>query len=195
MAKRLATEYVNARLEMSEAQMYRFVHEALDPLVHQKVKVLENGSQEIVLEDQNGEEIHLPFDKRDGFYVCELSVRLVNPRLTNAMRKLFVTYKGTGLVNRIYDGFIMVYFYKEGSVRKIVECSRESEKLVFEYKNTVEELERLYEAKDVELEISKIQRSINDLLDQRISADSSYQIQAIDESLRSYVQRLFVLEA
>ncbi|GJM74800.1 hypothetical protein HMSSN036_70160 [Paenibacillus macerans] len=130
MAQRLATEYVNASLRLSEVQMSQFIHKVYDPHVRQRVKVLENGGQEVVLEDDGGEEVHLPFDRKDGYYVCELSFRLEQPHLTNVMRLLFAAFKGSGMVTRIYNGFMMMYYYQEGRVRKIVEYSRDSYKLV-----------------------------------------------------------------
>lgn len=195
MAQRLATEYVNASLRLSEVQMSQFVHKVYDPHVRQRVKVLDHGGQVVVLEDEAGEEVHLPFDRRDGYYVCELSFRLEKPHLTNVMRLLFAAFKGTGLVTRIYNGFMMMYYYQEGRVRKIVEYSRDSYKLVFEQKDTVGELQRIYRSNDVELEIAGIHRSINTLLDLRFVTQDSAEVDAIDGQLRQHSRRLFILEA
>ncbi|MCM3041914.1 non-ribosomal peptide synthetase module [Paenibacillus motobuensis] len=195
MAQRLATEYVNASLRLSEAQMSQFVHKVYDPHVRQKVKVLENGSHEVVLEDDGGEEVCLPFDRRDGYYVCELSFRLEQPHLTNVMRLLFSAFKGSGLVTRVYSGFMMMYYYQEGRVRKIVEYSRDSYKLVFEHKDTAGRLQRLYHNNDVEQEISGIQESINALLDSRFVTNDPVVVNQIDDQLREHSRRLFVLEA
>ncbi|GJM79243.1 hypothetical protein HMSSN139_17390 [Paenibacillus sp. HMSSN-139] len=79
MAQRLATEYVNASMRLTEVQMSQFVHKVYDPHVRQRVKVLDNGGQEVVLEDDGGEEVHLPFERVDGYYICEMSFRLENP--------------------------------------------------------------------------------------------------------------------
>lgn len=195
MAQRLATEYVNASLRLSEVQMSQFVHKVYDPHVRQRVKVLENGGQEVVLEDDGGEEVHLPFDRKDGYYVCELSFRLEKPHLTNVMRLLFAAFKGSGLVTRIYNGFMMMYYYQEGRVQKIVEYSRESYKLVFELKDTVKELQRIYRSNDVEMEIVRIRKSINGLLDERFVAQDTNEVERIDDELRNCSRRLFVLEA
>ncbi|GIO87154.1 hypothetical protein J25TS5_40860 [Paenibacillus faecis] len=195
MAQRLATEYVNASLRLSEVQMSQFIHKVYDPHVRQRVKVLDNGSQEVVLEDDSGEEVHLPFDRRDGYYVCELSFRLEKPHLTNVMRLLFAAFKGSGMVTRIYNGFMMMYYYQEGRVRKIVEFSRDSYKLVYEFKDTLGELQRIYRNNDVEREIENIHSRINALLDQRIVAKEAASVTAIDDELRGYTRRLFVLEA
>ncbi|MBQ4900585.1 non-ribosomal peptide synthetase module [Paenibacillus sp. Marseille-P2973] len=195
MAQRLATEYVNASLRLSEVQMSQFIHKVYDPHVRQRVKVLENGSQEVVLEDDGGEEVHLPFDRRDGYYVCELSFRLEKPHLTNVMRLLFAAFKGSGMVTRIYNGFMMMYYYQDGRVRKIVEYSKDSYKLVFELKDTLGELQRIYRNNDVEREIEYIHGSINTLLDKRIIANDPDAVNRIDDELRGHTRRLFALEA
>ncbi|GIP22434.1 MULTISPECIES: non-ribosomal peptide synthetase module [Paenibacillus] len=195
MAQRLATEYIKASLRLSEVQMAEFVHRIGDPHVRQRIKVLDGGGQEVVLEDDQGEELHLPFDRKDGYYICEASFRLVNPPITNVMRRLFAAYKGTGIVNRIYNGFVVMYHYEEGRVRKITEYNGDTPKIVFEYKNTVEELQRLYRSNEVEMEIHRIQRGINELLDLRISVKDEPSINEIDTQLRLYTQRLFALEA
>ena len=194
MAQRLATEYVKATLTLTEYQMHQFLHAAEDPRVQHRVKVLENGGQEVVLEDMTGEEVHLPFELKDGFYVCEMSCRLINQDLTKMVRKLFVTFKGHGIVHRIYNGFTMVYLYNSGAVCKIVEKTKEGSKLVFEYKNTVGELERLYQAQDVEKEISTIYEEINGLLDQRNRTVNVAEIEQIDLQLRVKSNRFFMLE-
>ncbi|CAM4437046.1 non-ribosomal peptide synthetase module [Paenibacillus phoenicis] len=194
MAQRLATEYVNASMRLTEVQMSQFIHKVYDPHVRQRVKVLDNGGQEVVLEDDGGEEVHLPFERVDGYYVCEMSFRLEKPHLTNVMRLLFAAFKGSGMVTRIYNGFMMMYYYQEGRVRKIVEYSRESYKLVFEYKDAAAELQQIYRNNDIELEIARIRKNINSLLDQRFVADEA-DVERIDNELRQCSRRLFVLEA
>ncbi|MCH1641636.1 non-ribosomal peptide synthetase module [Paenibacillus timonensis] len=194
MAQRLATEYVNASMRLTEVQMSQFVHKVYDPHVRQRVKVLDNGGQEVVLEDDGGEEVHLPFERVDGYYVCEMSFRLEKPHLTNVMRLLFAAFKGSGMVTRIYNGFMMMYYYQEGRVRKIVEYSRESYKLVFEYKDAAAELQQIYRNNDVELEIARIRKDINALLDKRFIAGEA-DVDRIDDELRHCSRRLFVLEA
>ncbi|WP_422660147.1 non-ribosomal peptide synthetase module [Paenibacillus sp. EC2-1] len=195
MAHRLATEYVNATMQMTDVQMNQFLQSTIASQINFRVKVMDGGGQEIVLEDESGEEVHLPFERKDGFYVCELSCRLVTSELTNAVRKLFSAYKGSGKVNRIYRGFIMSYDYHEGAVKRIAQLAEDACSLVYEYKNTTGELQRLFNSNETEREIESIQRNINDLLDQRITTVSPCIIERIDEQLRNYNQRLFVLEA
>ncbi|RUT27785.1 non-ribosomal peptide synthetase module [Paenibacillus zeisoli] len=195
MAQRLATEYIKASLRLTEVQMAEFIHRIDDPHVRQRIKVLDGGGQEVVLEDDQGEELHLPFDRKDGYYICEASFRLINPPITNVMRRLFAAYKGSGIVNRIYNGFVVMYQYEDGQVRRITEHNGDTYKLVYEYKNTVEELQRLFRSTEVEMEIGRIHRLINDLLDHRLALKDEQLITHIDEELRQYTRRLFVLEA
>ncbi|MGV2686377.1 non-ribosomal peptide synthetase module, partial [Clostridium perfringens] len=64
------------------------------------------------------------------------------------------------------------------------------------YKNTAGELQRLFNSNEAEKEIESIQHHINMLLDQRIAAGNDNLItKTIDERLRRFNQRLFVLEA
>ncbi|MFB5763386.1 non-ribosomal peptide synthetase module [Paenibacillus medicaginis] len=195
MAQRLATEYVNAILTLSEVQMDQFLRAAEDPLVHSRIKVLDNGGHEIVLEDAAGEEVHLPFDRKKGMYVCELTCRLVNQPLTNMIRKLFVRFKGEGIVNRVYYGFTMIYTYHQGSVRRIVEKTDSGCKLVYEYKNTLQELQHKFLTRDVEREIIRAYDEINRLLDLRIRTRDHERIGEIDQRLRTLSAALFTLEA
>lgn len=69
MAQRLATEYVKTTLTLSETQMDEFLRAVDDPQVHYHIKVLDNGSQEIVLEHSAGEEVHLFLKPRGSISV------------------------------------------------------------------------------------------------------------------------------
>ncbi|WP_440112067.1 non-ribosomal peptide synthetase module [Paenibacillus sp. QZ-Y1] len=195
MAQRLATEYVKATLKLSEPQMHQFLRMTEDGRIHHRVKVLENGCQEIVLADVSGEEVHFPFDRLEGFYICELSCRLVNHHLTNVVRKLFTAFKGDGAVHRIYEEFTMMYVYAQGSVRKIVEQTGENTRVIYEYKNTLLELQRLFQARDVEREINRAYAEIDALLDARKDVSIPEQIHQIDVKLAHHQKRLFELEA
>jgi hypothetical protein len=195
MAQRLATEYVNATLQMTEFQMNQFLLSADTCYISHRVKVLGGGEQEIVLEEAGGEEVHLSFERKGSIYVCALSCRVVNPHLNNAVRKLFVTYKGTGTVNRIYKGFTMMYYYEEGSVRQISELTQSGYKLVYQHKNTVAEMMRLYQSDAIEREIEGLRRKINSLLDLRNATCYEADLGEIDRDLKAVIQRLFQLEA
>lgn len=196
MAQRLATEYVNATMQMTDIQMDQFLQYTQAFRVTNRVKVMDSGEQEFVLEDESGEEVHLPFERKNGLYVCELSCRLVTPHLTNAVRKLFAAFKGSGKVNRIYRGFTMSYDYHAGTVHRITQVAGNDSIVIYEYKNTAGELQRLFNSNEAEKEIESIQHHINVLLDQRIAAGNDKLItKTIDERLRRFNQRLFVLEA
>ncbi|KAF6617883.1 non-ribosomal peptide synthetase module [Paenibacillus sp. EKM102P] len=195
MAQRLATEYVKTTLTLSETQMDEFLQAVNDPQVHYRIKVLDNGRQEIVLEHIAGEEVHLFFEAKEGAFVCELTCRLVHPQLTLFIRQLFVRFKGEGIVYRMYQGFTMVYFYNEGAVRKIMEKDAEGSRLVFEYRNTVQELQQLFQHQNVEKEIADVYNLINSLLDERNLARTFSELEQIDHKLRMSCSKLFALEA
>lgn len=196
MAQRLATEYVNATMQMTDIQMDQFLQFNQAFRVSNRVKVMDSGEQVFVLEDESGEEVHLPFERKNGVYICELSCRLVTPHLTNAVRKLFAAFRGSGRVNRIYRGFTMSYDYHEGTVHRITQITGNESIVIYEYKNTTGELQRLFNSNEAEKEIESIQHHINVLLDQRIAAGgNTFITMTIDERLRKYNQRLFVLEA
>ncbi|WP_339323871.1 non-ribosomal peptide synthetase module [Paenibacillus sp. FSL W8-0194] len=195
MAQRLATEYVKATLQMTELQLNQFMRSAECCHMHAIVKVLGSGGQEIVLVDESGEEVHFPLESKNGLYFCVLSCRLVNPRLTNLVRKLFTSCKGSGIVNRIYRGFTMMYYYEQGSVRKIEEVTASHRKPVYEYKHTAGELQRVYQLNDVEQEITRLYQDIDYWLDQRNKAETGEEIARIDEKLRLGAAKWFALEA
>ncbi|AWB45740.1 non-ribosomal peptide synthetase module [Paenibacillus sp. CAA11] len=196
MAKRIATEYVEASMRLSEAQLNEFVHRVNDPQVHQMVKVLDGGGQVVVLADEQGEEVQLSFDIKDGAYVCELSFRLRSLKLTNVVRRMFSECKGSGRVNRIYEGFTMVYVYEEGQVIRIMEESQpEACNLIYEHKDTMGQLTRMFKRNGVEMEILGIHQSINALLDLRIASVEPETVKWIDDELRLKTKRLFALEA
>lgn len=64
MAKRLATEYVKTSLQLTEREFEQFVARFNDCTVSMRVKVCENGGQELDLYDTETEEsLTLPFEK------------------------------------------------------------------------------------------------------------------------------------
>ncbi|WP_458121445.1 non-ribosomal peptide synthetase module [Paenibacillus sp. Z6-24] len=193
MAQRLATEYIKASLQLSKDQMSQFIHYAEDPHVHHRVKVLDNGSQEVVFGTRNGEEVHLPFDLKEGSYVCELSFRLVNPHLTSMIRKLFVAFQGSGIVNRIYKGFTMIYDYDQGVVQRITEHTAEGEKVIYRQKNASLELTARLQSTSIETDIELVRRIVDQLLDQRNASPGPHE--EIDRELQIQAKRLFSLEA
>ncbi|MCG7410183.1 non-ribosomal peptide synthetase module [Paenibacillus sp. ACRRX] len=195
MARRLATEYVKARMQLTETQLSRFIQSLVGQSLVWHVKVLENGNQEVVLEDDQGDEVTFLFEKQGNRYVCVTSCRLVHPKLTQVMHKLVATFRGEAVVNRIFAGFTMTYYYVEGAVRKIEEYKDDQFRTIYEHKDTVRELQLLYKQDTVEQEISYIQRRINRLLDARNRAMTDMDITHIDQQLNELVHQLFVLEA
>lgn len=196
MAKRLATEYVNAKLQLTNEEMAEFIRLFEEQQLRLQVLVLDNGTQELVLEDVAGrEEVRLTFERQQNYYVCELSCRLVGPRLTNAMRKAVSAFRGNAIVNRIYSHYTMIYHYKNGSVHQIVESSKTGERVVFEFKDTLGQLEQLFRSHLIEREISLLDSAVNELLDLRNQTKDAEEISKIDERLTDLMHKLFVLEA
>ncbi|WP_127586194.1 non-ribosomal peptide synthetase module [Paenibacillus koleovorans] len=193
MAQRLATEYVKTCLHLTEAEMLSFLEMLYMNQVNPRVKVTENGSQEVAFQDEAGDEVNLSFEKRSGYYVCEGSCRLSNPKLANLMRKAIAEFKGDAIVNRIYATFTMNYVYKRGAVMLITEITTEHQKIVFEHKDTLGQLEKLFHQRRVEQEITAVLGQIDELLDQRNAAPE--QKQDIDVRLQSLAHQLFTLEA
>ncbi|EPY08740.1 hypothetical protein AZ66_03590 [Paenibacillus sp. E194] len=194
MARRLATEYVKASLQLTEAQLTRFVQSLAKQSIVGRVKVLENGNQEVVLEDGQGDEIIFLFEKQGNRYVCVTSCRLVHPKLTQVMHKLVATFRGEAVVNRIFAGFTITYYYADGAVRKIVE-QKEEPRVIFEHKDTVQDLHHMYRNEHVEIRIASIKERINNLLDKRNRSLSADEVQAVDQQLAALAKQLFILEA
>lgn len=195
MARRLATEYVKASIQLTEAQLTRFLQSLALQCTVWRVKVLENGNQEVVLEDGQGDEITFLFEKQGNRYVCVTSCRLVHPKLTQVMHKLVATFRGEAVVNRIFYGFTMTYYYEDGAVRKIVEHKQGQSRVVFEHKDTVRSLQKLYSNDSVELRIATVQSHINVLLDERNRSRKPETLHHIDSELSRMAHQLFMLEA
>ncbi|MBN2984868.1 MULTISPECIES: non-ribosomal peptide synthetase module [Cohnella] len=196
MAQRVATEYVNASLTLSEAEMPVFFALCEAQQLRMQVFVLDNGNHEVVLEDgDSGETIRLTFERSNGKFTCVLSCKVVKPKLTNALRKLVSTFKGDAVVNRIYSSFTMVYHYMKGMVVRIVECKGNELKTVFEHRDTLGWLEEQFKRLTVEEEIRIVRQAVNELLDRRNQATGLAEISDIDERLRHHSQVLFALEA
>ncbi|ETT45173.1 hypothetical protein C162_21588 [Paenibacillus sp. FSL R7-269] len=195
MAQRLAMEYVNATMQMTEFQLNQFLQTADTSYISHRVKVLGAGEQEIVLEEAGGEEVHLSFERKGGIYMGSLTCRVVNPHLINAVRKLFFMYKGTGTVNRIYKDLTMMYYYEGGSVRRISEVRPEGTKLIYQHKYSVAEMLAVYKRQSVEGEIEQLRQEIDRLLDMRNRSQQEAVINEVDERLAEAAGQLFRLEA
>jgi hypothetical protein len=195
MAKRLATEYVKASLQLTDADMKKFLQLFTAQEITAQVKVCDNGTQEIVFENDPGEAIVLSFERKQGKYVCNGSCKFTNQRLANIFRQAVSKFKGDAIVNRIYPTYRVMYEYNQGSVVKIKEISEHHEKLIYEHKNTLGELENLFRKQQVEDAICSLQFEINALLDQRNKVKDPQVIAGIDRQLQACTHQLFVLEA
>jgi len=195
MAQRLATVYVKACLELTEAEMNDFIKLVTDHQASLQVKVLENGGQEVVVSDDAGAEIVLAFERESGMYVWRSTGIVCKPALAELMRKAVSRFKGDAIVNRIYTGFTMVYHYDRGVVTKIVEQTKEAHKVVYEYSNTAESLRRIFQSRRVESEIEQLQQQIDALLDLRNDVSEALLHEIIDQRLHWMSHQLFVLEA
>lgn len=196
MAQRLATKYVKTCLHLTEADFSKFIQLFTEHQVFYKVKVLENGNQEVVLEDNSGEEIILTFEKISDHYVTVITCLLYNVQLANIIRKAISMFKGSALVNRIYAGFHMEYEYQQGRITKITEVRDGQAHLVYEKKDTlVQKLEQLYANQRVENEIKLTQERINELLDLRNNMEQSLEKSDVDRCLQRLTHKLFILEA
>ncbi|GAA3408391.1 non-ribosomal peptide synthetase module [Paenibacillus hodogayensis] len=195
MAQRLATEYVKTCLTLTEAEMIQFIQLFESENVFLQAKVAENGDQEIILKDNSGEEVVLAFERRKGKFVCEGSCRVNDPLLSNLIRKAVSRFKGDAIVNRIYPAFTMNYVYKRGSVVRISEIVSGKHKLVYEYKDTVGQFERLYRKQHVERQIQTVYTRIDELLDKRNRSDTTDDQRGVDEQLTQLARKLFELEA
>lgn len=195
MANRLATEYVKTCLQLTEADMAKFIQMFIDQGATLQVKVLENGNQEVVLLDEAGQEIVLSFERTMNLYVCQGTCRIKSKRLVELMRKAVSEFKGDAVVHRIYSAYIVEYTYKLGAVVRIAEKRENEEKLVYEYKDTRGQLEELFHKNEVEQEIHLIRAQINSLLDLRNDLSEDAVRDQIDARLKKLTHRLFVLEA
>lgn len=195
MAQRLATEYVKTCLELTEAEMSRFISMFQEHQNLLQVKVMDNGSQEIVLMNHQDERVALSFERRRGKYVFEGSCRLTNPQLVNLMRKAVSEFKGSAIVNRVYTGYTMVYHYVQGSVVTIIERKGDQDKIIYAHQDTLGEMEKLFLRSEIEQEIEQLKGSINQLLDLRNEMNDKSSVIQIDGRLTELTHRLFVLEA
>ncbi|HEY0829249.1 MAG TPA: non-ribosomal peptide synthetase module [Bacilli bacterium] len=195
MAKRIATEYVKSSLNLTEAELLKFIEIFEDEQRVLLVKVFENGNQQIIFRDNAEDEVVFSFELSNGKYISEGSCRVSNPQLTNLMRKAVSDFKGNAIVNRIYSDFTMVYYYERGLVVKIVEMIGSAQKVIYEYTNTANVLEQWFHNQKAEEEIQETYRKIDKLLDLRIESGEKPEHTQIDLQLQRLTHKLFVLEA
>jgi len=194
MAQRVATEYKNVVLELKPTELQSFITLFNNPEFNPEVRIYDNGERELVLHD-NGEEIPLTFKWVGNCYHFEGEYIIRNLKLANQMRMAVRKFKGTAIAHRIFPDFTMIYTYRDGKVVQIMEEKKGVLTLVFEYKDTAGELQRMYESMGAEDEISWIRLYIDQLLDLRNWTVKLKDIKEIDEQLLALSKRLFVLEA
>jgi hypothetical protein len=195
MAQRLATEYVKTCLVLAETELSQLLHLFQSNNLPFKVKVLDNGDQEIFFEDASGTGIVLMFARKLGKYVLEGSCRFTDLRMANAMRKAILQFKGDAVAHRIYEYYTLEYVYRSGAVVKITEHSANGERLIFELKDTIGELAERFYDNWVEGQIQWVRVEINEWLDRRNNCSDDEQRLRIDERLKELAHVLFVLEA
>jgi hypothetical protein len=196
MAKRLATEYVKTCLRLSESELNSLIELMAKRQVIEKVKVLENGNQEIVFhDDDTGSQIVFSFERIHGKYMTCSTCKVVNRNLTDALRQAVARFKGDAVVHRVYEGFTMIYTYENGAVVKIDEWQNGILKNVYQQRNTLDSLEQTFCINYVEEEIRRIRLQIDEMLDWRLTSGDQSIREHIDRQLTKLTHRLFVLEA
>lgn len=195
MAQRLATEFVKTSLYCTEADFTKLTQCFAEHHIRMQVKVLENGSHEIVLEDESGGEIVLKFQKQADGYRCEGGCFIRNLKLANAMRIVVASFRGDAVMKRIYSNHTIIYYYTQGTVAKIVESANGQQRLIFERKDTAGQLEQLFRRRQIESRIETVRREINELLDLRNVLQRDDETAIIDYRLRKLTHDLFVMEA
>lgn len=197
MAQRSATNYAKAYFTMDEAELAQFVTLFANEHISVDVKICDNGDRDVFLTDNSGE-IQLSFLRAGNRYSCDSSYLIRDRQLANAMRKAMKTFRGQGIVHRIYDGFTMVYHYDQGSVVSIQELSGDEETSIFENTASIvtAQLDSLFQQMGSEREIESLRQETDRWLDLRSWAKSNApeKLAAIDCRLAALSKRLFELE-
>lgn len=194
MAQRLATEYVHASLKLTLAQLMQLIEMFAQTKAVIHARVMDGGSQQIELQDRQNQ-LMMEFRYDSGLYVSEGSYKLQSAELINVMRQAIRLFKGDAVVHRVYEGFRMIYHYEKGHVVKILESSAVTEKVIYEYRDTLGKFEQTYKRQAAEVEIGMLQHEINELLDLRNRTGETHILSLIDERLALAAHKLFVLEA
>ncbi|MFT9850206.1 non-ribosomal peptide synthetase module [Aneurinibacillus sp. REN35] len=195
MAQRVATEYKKLVLELSTLQLQSFIEMFQTGEFKSEVRVYENGEKEIVLFDRE-RLIPLSFKLVGATYTFEGGYTIRDAKLANHMRQAVRRFKGSAVVHRVYPSYTMIYHYNEGKVMKIIEQKGDSQSLVFEYRDTVGDLQRLFEARGVEDQIAWLRVQIDQLLDFRNGRLAAHlSTEDVDRQLEKLSHQLFVAEA
>lgn len=193
MAQRLATEYKKVSLTLNKGQLAEFIRLFRLQKARIEEKVLENGDIDITLFDKS-EEIHLTFERSGDLYLLTGHCTFKDRNLAETMRKAIASFKGEGIVHRIFSSFKIEYRYEQGTVLSIREINDQEERMIFENTDFSFHMQRMLANNDVENEINHIRRRVDELLDQRLQMDRR-NIDDIDRRLLRYAKRLNQLEA
>lgn len=191
MAQRVATIYKQIKLQLSPNQLKSFFNVFDHDHGPTQFRVYENGDNELLLSD-HGNEIPLVFHPLGPLFIFEGSFVMKDIKLANTMRKAVELGKGHAVVHRLYNNHIMEYHYKNGKVTKIQEIRGEHVRLVYEYKDTIGYLNRLFAQHGVEDQIQWIKLQIDLLLDLRLKTNTPH---PIDQQLQTLVKELYLSEA
>ncbi len=210
MAHRLATEYTQSRLVLSEQDLQK----VCGIFMSHQISVERSGDDVgwcVLRLEKEQEVVLLAFENRQSQYVFEGTFRVKQRDLVNAMREVVATFKGHAIVNRIYQQFTISYYYEHGTVTKIVESNDDVQSMIFEKKHqhgefvnetrktaTQERLQTVFERNDVELRIAELKKQIDEWLDIRNRLKISVipdQIHAIDRRLIKLTSELIISEA
>ncbi|GED17785.1 hypothetical protein SAMN04487909_1383 [Aneurinibacillus migulanus] len=195
MAQRVATEYKKLVLELSTWQLQSFIEMFQNTEFETEVRVYDNGEKEIVLFDRGGE-IPLSFKLIGDMYTFEGGYTIRDAKLANHMRQAVRRFKGNAVVHRMYPTYTMIYHYQEGKVMRIIEQKGDGQTLVFEYRDTIGDLQRLYESRGVEDQIAWLRVHIDQLLDFRNRRQAAHlPTRDVDRQLADLSHQLFMLEA
>ncbi|WCK52482.1 non-ribosomal peptide synthetase module [Aneurinibacillus sp. Ricciae_BoGa-3] len=195
MAQRVATEYKKMVLKLNPAELQSFIDLFQAAEFQTEIRIYENGETEIVLTDKETK-VPLSFKRMGNLYTFDGTCTISDMKLANQMRMAVKKFKGTGVAHRFYPTYTMIYYYGAGNVMKIVERRGTEDKVVYQFKDTAGELQRLFERCGVEDEISWVRFYIDQLLDMRNERyHMSLPTEEIDRQLNKLSHQLFVLEA
>jgi len=197
MVQRLATK-LKARFRLTEAERQAFLsllseHEELRKAA--SVRVLENGEEEVCLESGRCGSVTLTFRRENGEYVCDGTCDVRDPNVARALGRAIAMFRADARMHRIYPSSVVTYEYERGAVKRIVERTGGSTRLIYERKEESGRLQRLFRDTTVERKIGDVMRRIDALLDQRNATPDRHARRAIDDRLRRLVEELFRLEA
>lgn len=199
MAQRLATNYASAAFTMSGEEFDQFINHFINENINVQVKICENGDRDVILVDRFGGEVRLSFQRAGNHFCCESSYLIKDLHLANTMRKAMKTFRGHGIVHRIYENFTVVYHYDEGSVISIQEVTEDAETSIFENHthDMKKQLESLFRQNGAEDQISMIRKETDKWLDLRNWAmkNAPDKVSSIDGKLAVMSRQLFALEA